>query len=171
MRDLAGLDGVRRFMRELGRASDCEARVYFTGGASAVLLGWRAMTIDLDIKIVSEGDAILKAIPLLKELLSLNVELASPDQFIPPLPGWEGRSLFIAQEGRLAFHHYDFYAQALAKVERGHKQDVEDVRAMLERGLVEPGKLRGFFAAIEPELYRFPALDARTFRASLEGFL
>ena len=171
MRDLAGLDGVRRFMRELGRASDCEARVYFTGGASAVLLGWRATTIDLDIEIVSEGDAILKAIPLLKELLSLNVELASPDQFIPPLPGWEGRSLFIAQEGRLAFHHYDFYAQALAKVERGHKQDVEDVRAMLERGLVEPGKLRGFFAAIEPELYRFPALDARTFRASLEGFL
>ena len=171
MRDLAGLDGVRRFMRELGRASDREARVYFTGGASAVLLGWRATTIDLDIKIVSEGDAILKAIPLLKELLSLNVELASPDQFIPPLPGWEGRSLFIAQEGRLAFHHYDFYAQALAKVERGHKQDVEDVRAMLERGLVEPGKLRGFFAAIEPELYRYPALDARTFRASLEGFL
>ena len=50
MRDLAGLDGVRRFMRELGRASDCEARVYFTGGASAVLLGWRATTIDLDIK-------------------------------------------------------------------------------------------------------------------------
>ncbi len=171
MRDLAGLDGVRRFMRELGRACDCEARVYFTGGASAVLLGWRATTTDLDIKIVSEGDAILKAIPLLKERLSLNVELASPDQFIPPLPGWEGRSLFIAQEGRLAFHHYDFYAQALAKVERGHKQDVEDVRAMLERGLVEPGKLRGFFAAIEPELYRYPALDARTFRASLEGFL
>ena len=171
MRDLAGLDGVRRFMRELGRASDREARVYFTGGASAVLLGWRATTIDLDIKIVSEGDAILKAIPLLKERLSLNVELASPDQFIPPLPGWEGRSLFIAQEGRLAFHHYDFYAQALAKVERGHKQDVEDVRAMLNRGLVEPGKLRGFFAAIEPELYRFPAVDARTFRASLEGFL
>ena len=171
MRDLAGLDGVRRFMRELGRASDCEARVYFTGGASAVLLGWRATTIDLDIKIVSEGDAILKAIPLLKERLSLNVELASPDQFIPPLPGWEGRSLFIAQEGRLAFHHYDFYAQALAKVERGHRQDVDDVRAMLERGLVEPGRLREYFTAIEPELYRYPALDPKAFRASLEGFL
>ena len=39
----------------------------------------------------------------------------------------------------MAFHHFDLYAQALAKIERGHAQDVDDVREMLRRGLVEPG--------------------------------
>ena len=68
----------------------------------------------------------------------------------------------------MTFRHYDFYAQALAKVERGHARDLADVRAMLERGLVEPARLRELFAAIEPMLYRFPAVDPPTFRAALE---
>jgi hypothetical protein len=51
----------------------------------------------------------------LKSELDLNVELASPADFIPPLPGWRERSRLIAREGALTFFHYDFYAQALAK--------------------------------------------------------
>ena len=38
----------------------------------------------------------------------------------------------------MTFRHYDLYAQALAKVERGHARDLADVEAMLERGLVDP---------------------------------
>jgi hypothetical protein len=48
------------------------------------------------------------------------------------------RQLHIEVTAPLAFHHYDFHAQALAKVERGHSQDVADVREMLVRGLVSP---------------------------------
>ncbi|MBI3553997.1 MAG: hypothetical protein HY077_15990 [Elusimicrobia bacterium] len=171
MRDLTGADQVRRFMRELGRSSAKPARIYLTGGASAVLLGWRAATIDVDIKVVAEDDEVLRAVPRLKDELRINVELASPEQFIPPLPGWEERSRFIADEGRLAFFHYDFYAQALAKIERGHRVDLEDAAAMLEGGLIEPGRLREFFGRIEPELYRYPAVDAKAFRAALDEFL
>jgi hypothetical protein len=47
---------------------------------------------ELDIRIVPESDALLRAIPGLKEKLSINVELASPEDFLPALPGWQDRS-------------------------------------------------------------------------------
>ncbi|HYK22194.1 MAG TPA: hypothetical protein VEV42_15755 [Pyrinomonadaceae bacterium] len=67
-------------------------RIYLVGGATAVLLGWRETTIDIDLKLVPEVNEILKALPEIKEALEINVELASPDDFIPAVPGWEERS-------------------------------------------------------------------------------
>ena len=82
----------------------------------------------------------------------MNVELASPGDFIPELPDWRERSPFIVREGSLFFHDYDFYSQALSKLERRHARDVEDVIQMHARGLIDPGRLREFFAAIEPQM-------------------
>jgi hypothetical protein len=78
------------------------------GGATAVLVAWRATTIDVDFVMRPEVDAILRAIPALKERLNLNVELASPDQFIPVPPGWEQRSPVIRRTGLVTFRHYGF---------------------------------------------------------------
>ena len=97
------------------------------------------------------------------------MELASPGDFIPPLTGWEERSVFIAQEGKLTFFHYDFYSQALAKIERGHEIDLRDVREMINRGLIERQRLIGYFERIEEELYRYPAVDAKAFRRAVES--
>jgi hypothetical protein len=171
LRALADAARVRAFMTALGREADVDGRAYFTGGASAVLVGWRDSTIDVDIKLEPETDRLFRAIPGLKESLQLNVELASPADFIPELPGWEERSPFIEKEGRLAFHHYDFHAQALAKIERGHTQDVADVREMLRRGLVTRERLRELFEAAAPQLHRYPAVDPASFRRALEGLL
>jgi Nucleotidyltransferase of unknown function (DUF6036) len=167
----ADADLLARFMTALGREADRETRVYFTGGASAVLLGWRASTLDADIELVPESDTLLRAISRLKDELQLNVELASPAHFIPELPGWADRGVFIRREGRASFFHYDFYAQALSKIERGHVQDRSDVAEMLRRGLVDPAKLRELLAAIEPQIYRYPAVDARRLRSRLEEAL
>ena len=79
------------------------------------------------------------------------------------------RSLLITREGRPSFYHYDLYAQALAKIERDHAQDRLDVMAMREAGLVLPDRLRELFAAIEPEMYRYPAIDPRSFRAAVDA--
>ena len=168
MRELTDAARLRRFMQALGAEADREGRVYFTGGATAVLMGWRPTTIDADIALVPESDRLLRAIPSLKETLHMNVELVSPAHFIPEVPGWEERSPFIAREGRLSFHHYDLYAQALAKIERGHTRDRQDVREMLGRGLVDPQRLRELFAQIEPQLYRYPALDPPSFRRAVD---
>ena len=171
MRRLTDAQRLRGFMEAAGAEARTTTRIYFTGGATAVLLGWRATTIDVDIKMVPECDEILRAIPQLKETLEINVELASPGDFIPELPGWESRSLFVATEGRVSFYHYDFYAQSLAKVERSHMRDVEDVREMIARGLIEPDRVLRFFNEIEPQLYRYPAIDPRSFRRAVEEIL
>ena len=169
MRELADTERIRRFMEALGASADAEARVYFTGGATAVLVGWRESTIDVDLKFVPEHDVILRAIPRLKETLHLNVELASPADFIPVPPGWEDRSPFVDQVGRLFFHHFDLYAQALAKVERSHHQDLGDVSEMVARGLVDRDRALEYFERIEPELYRYPAIHPASFRRAVEA--
>ena len=171
MRELANSTRIEQFMSELGRAVQVESRVYFTGGATAVLQGWRESTIDVDIKLIPDRDEILREIPRLKEELNLNVELAAPSDFIPVPPGWEDRSPLIRREGTVSFHHFDPVAQALSKIERGHAQDQQDVKEMITRGLVTPTDLRAQFEAIEPELYRFPALDPASFRVAVEEAL
>lgn len=82
--------------------------------------------------------------------------------------GWEDRGTFISQTGRVGFFHFDLYAQALAKVERGHRQDLADVQEMIARKLIDRGRALEYFARIEPDLYRFPAIDARSFRQAAE---
>jgi hypothetical protein len=171
MRELADSTRIERFMHELGRAVDVDGRVYLTGGATAVLHGWRDTTIDVDIKLIPDRDEILREIPRLKEKLSLNIELAAPSDFIPLPKGWEERSPLIRTEGKLAFHHFDPVAQALSKAERGHDQDVRDIQEMIATGLVNPAEVLIQFEAIEPELYKFPAIDPVSFRKAVEGLL
>jgi hypothetical protein len=168
MRELADSARIERFMRELGRAVDVEGRVYLTGGATAVLHGWRATTIDVDIKLIPDRDELMREIPRLKEELNLNVELAAPSDFIPVPDGWEDRSPLIRREGNLSFHHFDPVAQALSKAERGHSQDIRDVQKMIASGLVDPAEVRSQFEAIEPNLYRFPAIDPASFRKAVK---
>jgi hypothetical protein len=171
MRERVTEPRLQAFMRILAHGVAEEGRLYLTGGACAVLLGWRVSTLDVDIKVFPEQNAVLRAIASIKETLNMNIELASPDDFIPPLPGWQDRSRFIVREGKLSFHHYDFYAQALAKIERGHDMDRDDVRQMFEAKLVEPARLRELFEAIEPELYRYPAIGPQRFRRAVESAL
>ena len=168
MRGLADLARIQRFMGALSAKATRETRLYFTGGATAVLLGWRLSTIDVDILVIPDDDRLLRALPDIKEEIEINVELACPAHFIPELPGWEARSPFIAREGKLTFFHYDLYAQALAKIERGHSQDVSDVQEMVRRGHVHPAHLQQFFEEIVPQLYRYPAIDPGGFRRAVE---
>lgn len=169
MRELADEERIRRFLRALGASADSEAVVYLAGGATAVLVGWRGTTVDVDLRIEPESDAILRALARLKDELAINVELATPADFVPLPAGWEERSPFVAREGTVTFRHFDPLSQALAKLERGHDRDLADVRAMLDGGLVDRVTLRAAFEEIESELYRFPAIDPAAFRSRVEA--
>jgi hypothetical protein len=160
---------LQAFMRAVAQVARAPLQVYLVGGSTAVLEGWRAATIDVDLALGDGADVVLRALPQIKEALDINVELASPVDFIPVKPGWQERSPFVAQEGLVTFRHFDLYAQALAKIERGHDTDRRDVAAMIERGLVDRSRLREHFDAIEPDLYRFPAIDPASFRAAVEA--
>ncbi len=144
-------------MRAFGRIALEECRVYFTGGTTAVLLGWREATVDVDLRFIPELDELFRGIPEMKEHLKINIELAAPSDFIPEVPGWQDRCHF----------HYDPYSQALSKIERGHQQDLRDVESMLKSGLVKKQKLGELFNEIEPNLYKYPAIDPKSFSAAV----
>jgi hypothetical protein len=168
MRQPITAENLRVFMKALANAATTASRIYLVGGATSVLLGWRTSTIDIDLKIIPDSDELLRSLPELKERLQVNIELASPGDFIPELPGWQERSRFIQQEGKLAFYHYDFYAQALAKIERGHQIDSLDIHQLIANRLVDPKRLLELFFAIEDQLYRYPAIDGPTFCRAVE---
>jgi hypothetical protein len=170
LRSPATIDAINRFLPGLAARVRGPGRIYLVGGATAVLHGWRETTVDIDLKADPEPLSFFEAIAALKDELSINVELASPDQFLPELPGWRDRSLYIARHGEIDFYHYDPYSQALAKLERGHPRDLTDLSAFAASGLVQPAKLRELFATIQEKLIRFPAVDSGTLAAKVESW-
>lgn len=170
MRPPVQLQKLEALMAAMGRQVKSSGRIYLTGGATALLHGWRPMTVDVDLKADPEPVGFFEAIAVLKDELAVNIELACPSDFIPELPNWRERSLYIARHGLIEFYHYDPYSQALSKLERGHSRDLTDVEAMLQSGLVHRDLLFQKFLQIEPQLIRYPALDPKSFRIVVEEF-
>ena len=162
---------IRRLLEELGRGARGPGRIYLVGGATALLEGWRTSTVDVDLKLDPEPEGIFEAIARLKDDLEINVELASPDQFIPALADWKEHSPFIVRHGEVEFHHYDLRSQALAKLARSHDRDLADVQAMIDRGLVNPREVLAGFDSIRDQLIRYPALDAEAFERRVRNAL
>ncbi|HEV2391375.1 MAG TPA: hypothetical protein VG146_03330 [Verrucomicrobiae bacterium] len=106
---------LEAFMSALGNRVRGEGSIYLTGGATAVLHGWRPMTIDVDLKADPEPPGFFEALALLKDELDINVELASPDDFIPAVPGWRERSL--RQEKGDAYSRYNALQRELVSFE------------------------------------------------------
>jgi hypothetical protein len=170
MRAETDLAKLKSFMIALGEQVRGGGRIYLTGGATAVLYGWRPMTIDIYLKPDPEPLGLFEALATLKDQLDINVELACPDQFIPAIPGWRERSLFIARHGLLEFFHYDFCGQALSKLQRRHDRDLQDVRSMLRAKLIARDRLREMFTLIKPQLIRYPAIDPASFETAVLEF-
>ncbi|NJM38164.1 MAG: hypothetical protein HC845_10095 [Akkermansiaceae bacterium] len=164
MRQLVDKARLEKFLEAFGNALGKGGKIYLTGGGSAVLHEWRESTIDIDIKAMPEPSHFFESIAKLKDALDINIEIASPDLFIPELPGWESRSLFIARYGDTDFYHYDFYSQALAKLERNHIRDIADVECMYRSGLIKSERLLELFIQIESNLIRFPAIEIETLK-------
>ena len=160
-------DRLRQVLDALGRACRGPGILYLTGGATALLEGWRSATVDLDLKLDPEPEGVFAAIARIKEELEVNVELASPGDFLPELADWREKSPLVARFGQVEVRHYDLRAQALAKLARGFERDLGDVRAMLERGLVTCPALRSALEQMAPRLERFPRVSGRELRLRL----
>jgi hypothetical protein len=171
MRSNVDSQKIEQLMEALGKEARSSGCIYFTGGASALLIGWRSSTVDIDIRLDPEPSGIFQAIAKLKQELNINIELASPQDFLPPLPGWRNRSVFIGKRGQISFYHYDFTAQALSKLSRGFDRDIKDIEAMYAQKLFSLSKLRDCFEAIAPELIRFPSLNPDVLRSRVENFI
>jgi hypothetical protein len=169
MRPPVDRERLEALAEKLGRVASTRTTVYLTGGATAVLEGWRASTVDVDLRFEPDSDPLMRALPGLKEELQINIELASPPDFIPELPGWRDRSPVVFESGEVQVRHFDPYSQALSKIERGFSQDLNDVADMLSSGMIEPDRLRRCYEQIEPQLYRYPAIDPAAFRRKVRA--
>jgi len=171
MRSEANREKLLAFVEAIGRAATSPGRIYLVGGSTSLLLGIRDRTIDIDIKLDPEPGGVFEAIARLKESLDLNIELASPDQFVPALSGWRDRSEFVARHGSVEFFHFDFYTQALAKIRRGNKTDLLDADSYVRLGKVNPHRLKNLYLEIHPELVRYPAIDVADLDGEVEAFV
>lgn len=158
-------------MQQVGSSTQGPGRIYFVGGATALLLGIRDQTIDIDIKLDPEPKGIFEAIASMKNEMDINIELTAPDQFLPGLPGWRERSEFIVRVGQVEFLHYDFYGQCLAKILRGHSADMSDARTFVVLGKVLPTQLRTLFDGVAPDLIRYPSINPSDFAERVGAFV
>lgn len=159
-------------MRELARSARPKQsyRVYLVGGGTAVLEGWRDSSIDADL--YAAQDDIFRDVQAIKERLRLNIELARPEDFVPPLEGTDTRHVFIETVGGVSFYHYDPYAQLLSKIVRGFARDLTDARALVTSGMVDPRRFAELVAAIPDTVYsKYPRLSPQAVHAAVEGFL
>jgi hypothetical protein len=164
-------DRLRDLMREIARTAPRgrHHHVYFVGGGTAVLAGWRPSSLDADL--FAEDESVFRDVQGIKERLDMNVEFARPEHFVPPLRGSEDRHVFVETVGDVSFYHYDPYAQVFAKVVRGFDRDLEDARQFARSGMVDPKGLRALVAEIPPSSYaRYPNLSPQTVAQAVEEF-
>lgn len=62
MRKPVDSSSLLRFMEELGKRATTPGTIYFTGGATALMLGIRPQTVDIDIKMDPEPGGVFEAI-------------------------------------------------------------------------------------------------------------
>ncbi len=151
MRQPVDQQRIELFLQRLGRQFTKPGRVYLVGGTTMVYEGLRQQTLDIDIAydIANEDhSAFIAVVRELKERLSLNIEEASPADFIPVPAGSKERSEYIGRYGQLEAFHYDFYSLALSKIERGTENDFADVIALLKAEKIEWEKLVQYFDEI-----------------------
>ena len=164
--------GIRELMRELAHSAPRRGsyRVYFVGGSTAVLAGWRESTIDADL--YSDHEDIFHDVQGIKERLQLNIEFARPEDFVPPLAGNERRHVLIETIGKVSFYHYDPYTQLLSKVVRGFNRDVLDAERFLASGMVNGERFRALVDDIPDSAYaRYPALSRQAVVEAVKEFL
>jgi hypothetical protein len=158
-------------MKELAQSAPRRGafRVYLVGGGTAVYLGWRRSSIDVDL--FSDQDVIFRDIQKIKERLNINIEFARPEDFVPPLDGSADRHVFIEKLGAITFYHYDPYAQLFSKIVRGFERDLEDARQFVGRGTVDPVRFRTLVKKIPDAAYaRYPSLSRKGVEGAVDRF-
>lgn len=143
------------FLQHLGQRFRKPGRVYLVGGTTLVFEGFRTQTLDVDLTFdVDERDhgEFIRVVRALKDELAINVEEASPGDFIPLPEGYQNRAHYVGRFGNLDVYHFDVYSVALSKIERGRDADFADVTALLEAGWLDFHTLKSYFAEIIPQV-------------------
>lgn len=146
---------IERFLRDVGEQYRRRARLFLVGGTTLVYEGLRQRTLDVDLAIevanADHGD-LLAALRAVRQALDINVEEASPGDFIPLPAGYANRHIYVGTFGQIDVFHFDLYSVALSKVERGRVGDLKDVVLLLHSGRIAWDVLKSQFREILPQM-------------------
>lgn len=141
MRRNVGRQEIEQFLIQIGRTRQA-GRLYITGGASLVHKGIRpGQTLDIDVQITVDPGNLTTHIAQLKQRLNINIEFASPGDFMPLPSQWEARSEFIQRYGQVDVFYFDWYCIALSKTQRANPQDLIDIQLLLNQGIIDRTEL------------------------------
>lgn len=132
---------IDRFLNALGKNFRKSGRLYLAGGAALVHMGIRSgSTMDIDVTIetaeAADEDEMVLAIRRIVEQMQVNVEFASPGDFIPLPSQWMAQAKFVGRYGQVDVFYFDFYSLALSKISRGSDRDLIDIKLLLQQKLI-----------------------------------
>ena len=158
---------IEDFLKNLGRAFRKQGRLYLVGGAALVHLGIRSgstQDIDIEIRSVNE-DEMAESIRRLKDTMKINIEFASPSDFIPIPSQWEMNARYVGRYGSIDVFYFDFYSIALSKIERGSANDINDVMLLIQQGIITLQDLDSTYNEVLPRVGKRPynRLDPQKF--------
>lgn len=164
---------IESFLQQLGKTFHKSARLYLVGGAALVHMGLRSGTtqdIDIQVSGPNEGELIV-AIQQMIDRLQVNVEFASPVDFMPLPTQWESHARFVGRYGKVDVFYFDFNSIALSKIERGNTRDIADVKLLIEQGIVTLDELDKAYQEVLAQLGkgRYPRVTPQRFTQRYEA--
>src|SRR6266487_3983491 len=167
MRPNVDKKAIESFLQQLGRTFRKSGRLYLVGGAALVHAGVRpGFTQDIDIQVggANEGDLIISIQRLIQQM-QINIEFASPKDFIPLPSQWETHARYIGRYGQIEVFYFDFYSIALSKIERGTTRDIEDVKLLVQQQRIALDELDATYQEVLAQLGkgRYPKITPERF--------
>jgi hypothetical protein len=137
------------------------------GGAALVHAGVRpGFTVDIGVQVggKNEGELIV-AIQRLIQQMQINVEFASPADFMPLPSDWEMHAQYVGRYGEIDVFYFDFYSIALSKIERGNSRDIADVKLLVQQKIISLDELDIAYQEVLAQLGQgqFPKLTPQRF--------
>lgn len=151
-------------------------RMYLAGGAVLVHKGIRSgQTLDINLQVTVDPANLVGEIARLKQRLDINIEFASPGDFMPLPAQWEARSEFVKRYGQVDVFYFDWYSLVLSKIQRSSRQDLIDIQLLVSQGFVETIELELFYQEVlnkigePPVVGRFPNLSRQQFSSHYQA--
>lgn len=92
MRQRVGRIEIEQFLVQVGRTRQ-PGRLYLTGGTALVHRGIRAgQTLGIDLQITIDPAQLMSQVVQLKQRMNINIEFASPGDFMPLPTQWEAHA-------------------------------------------------------------------------------
>jgi hypothetical protein len=154
----------------LGERYTRPGTLYLLGGCALCLLGNPRATQDVDYMVELEPEtapAFQDVVDGLAAEMHLDLEVVPLAEFIPLPPQAQERRRLIGHYGQLDVYVFDLYSIALSKIARGFESDLEDVKFLLGKGLIEWPELERAFESVLPYTVQADIIPSE-FRAYFE---